>query len=269
MPLEKIVDPRTKKTLLLVSGEVEGVFFNELKNPKSYTNPNTGKAWQPTHAVTLVVDKLRVNLGLTDRDNVRAKDTDDEYQDVIKGAEVSVEVKEEKWERNGKSGVNYTARTSDIIVTKVGQATPAPNNASRGSTGATNYQKRDDLPIRIGNAITAASFMAARAKGVVEFEKVLEKANEILPIVDEVRKVLKEEYPKMDDYSLGARLGQCVVVASQHYVKKPEDFADVLPDMFAQVCALEDDIRNPPKEDAPEEYADSPEDFEMDSDIPF
>lgn len=268
MVMQTVKNPRTKKEETYCEGIVKGFYFNELKKPIDSKYSDVPM----THGIQLVVDDDRISLGLTtqkraDEGVLRVKDADDNYHDLTIGSKVNVEIKDVV--KNGKY-TNYNSTPGRILMLEPGQPA-APRQQQRSG-----YQKRDDLPVRLGNAITAASNLASKTKGKVGFDKIVEKAESIISVVDEIQADLKTEYPDMDDYSLGVRLGQCVVIASQHYIKEVEEFKEVVPDMFASVCEAEASLRNPAKEEEqPEEVfnqdsnSSSEGGDEWNDDIPF
>lgn len=145
---------------------------------------------------------------------------------------------------------------------------------------------KDDLPVRLGNAVTIVHAMFPDKE--VEVQGV--EVTQILSVMDQLRNKLTVEFSDMDAYALGARLGQSGIVAAPFGRKSPEDFATKTEATFRMICALETSIRaekagapaEPVKETKPKvkstpksapvppvvepEY-DSPMDF--DDDIPF
>ena len=252
MSVQEIKDPRTKKVMTLVEGEIEGIYFNELKNVKTYKT--NGKSWTPTHAINMKVDGDYVGLGITDKDSISAKDADDNWHDLAKGVEVSIEVT--VGEYNGKT--QYSALPKNIVVLDASGAVddkPAPKASSKGG-----YKKsKDDLPIRLGNAITAATAIAYKSKKTPDIDSVLKVAYALVPQIDELRDRLVEQFPNMDAYSLGARLGQCVIVSSQLYATKSSEIVALAEEMFNKTCDVEAKLRASLSATAEEEEEEKPE----------
>lgn len=97
---------------------------------------------------------------------------------------------------------------------------------------------KDDLPIRLGNAITVAELLAP------SFDDIVSVAKEILPKIDSLRDDLAKKHPTMDAYALGARTGQVVIVSAKQFTTGGIDYiieqAEVL---FDQLCAAEESLR--------------------------
>ena len=248
MAIEVTKDPRTRKEITIVSGVVEGVFFNELKEVKSYAGKNG--PWTPTHSVNLVVDGTRIGLGLTDKDKLRSKDVDGEYQDVVKGVEVSVEITQ-VGEYNGKP--QYNSQSSKVLVldtsgAQAPQQYTAKPQASQGGSSNT-YAKKDDTPIVAGNARTAAAAWLSRFDGVDFKEMIVFFAG----VSHKARLAVKESNPSMSDFEVGVAVGQGTVIAAQlcDGLEEVFDFImefvnDVVPYSVDAVKAL-----NAPKQETP------------------
>lgn len=201
MAVETTKDPRTKKPITIVSGTVNGVFFNELKTKKDYgTN---GKSWVPTHSVVIVVDKdERINLGLTDKDKLRCKDSDDNYQDVVKGVEVSVVV--DVGEYNGKP--QYSAKATDVIVTNTAGAVVPAGNKGKGEV----TPKKDMTRVQVDYAVNGAfSFEGYKASS----DTITETAKVVYGITASVREWYANKNPSLCDYDAGAISGYAVLNA--------------------------------------------------------
>jgi len=202
-------DPRTKKTFLEASGVVDGVFYNELKTLKSYAG-DKGTVWTPTHSVTVVVAGDRIQLGLfekTDkRPGLRCKDAEDNYHDLVKGAEVSVVLTEDE-PYNGKP--QYKARGGDVLI-----LTPAPAQAASAPAGAASapYQKKDMTGVKVGHAIN----VAINVLGLATAEELIEAAKAANDLTEKLRAEWKEKNPSLSDYDLGAMVGQAVLSASSY-----------------------------------------------------
>lgn len=175
-------------------------------------------------------------------------------------------------------GVRMTGFIQDSVVV----------NNFKVYTSSGGKQEKDDLPIRLGNAITITQIICPETP----LEKNLEMVTSIIKVMDETRIKLKAAYPNMPDYNLGARLGQMGIVSAPYCSSDAELEAEVIKN-FGLVTKLEEDLRKqstkekevtPPatkvkkakKEDIPtieedlvdpDSYDDSPLDF--DDDIPF
>lgn len=203
-------DPRTKKTFLEASGVVSAVYYNELKDKKSYPNPQKGTVWTPTHSVSIVVDGNKISLGLFEKTekktDLRCKDADDNYHNLERGAEVSIVV-EEGEPYNGKP--QYNARSGDVLI-----LTPAPVQAANVPAGASAapYQKKDMTGVRVGHAIN----VAINVLGLATAEELIEAAKAANDLTEKLRAEWKEKNPSLSDYDLGAMVGQAVLSASSY-----------------------------------------------------
>ena len=244
MAIEVHKDPKTRKEYILATGKVDGVYINPLKEVKTYSGKNG--PWTPTHSVNIVVDGTRISLGLTEKETVRAKDVNDQYQDVERGAEVSVVVEE-----NGEyKGVKqYQARTSGITVIEDAPKSASPQaQAIKQSYSA----KKDNTPIIAGNARTAA-FEILRGQDVdfpEDFKKVIK---ELVVYSDNKRKQYAEANPDLDDFQVGVSVGQSVVLASS-LVSSVDDLDpivdvilnDIVPFSVDAVKALDEKLESKP-----------------------
>lgn len=208
--INEIKDPRTKKTFLEASGVVSAVYYNELKDKKSYPNPQKGTVWTPTHSVSIVVDGNKISLGLFEKTekktDLRCKDADDNYHNLERGAEVSIVV-EEGEPYNGKP--QYNARSGDVLI-----LTPAPAQSANVPAGASAapYQKKDMTGVRVGHAIN----VAINVLGLATAEELIEAAKAANDLTEKLRAEWKEKNPSLSDYDLGAMVGQAVLSASSY-----------------------------------------------------
>lgn len=214
MAIQEQKDPRTKKTFLEASGIVSGLYFNEIEadKRKSYPGKQAGQMWTPTHRINLVVDGDRISLGMKDFEGkepqLRCKDADDAWQDVVRGTEVSIVVTT-NGEYNGKP--NYQAGAGDVIVTKVA---PAGAGASGGGApAAQSYQKKDMTGIHTGHAIN----VAIKVVGIEDADALIAAAQEAHALTEKLRAEYKAKWPDMSDYDLGASVGQAVLSAADFF----------------------------------------------------
>lgn len=202
-------DPRTRKTFLEASGVVSAVYLNQLKNPKTYDG-GKGQSWTPTHSVSIVVDGDKISLGLfepTDkRPNPTAKDAEDNWHPLAKGAEVSIVVTRGE-DYNDKP--QYSAFSSDVLI-----LTPAPAEAANtaGSPSGAPYQKKDMTGVKVGHAIN----IALNVLGLAEADEIIAAAKEANDLTEKLRAEYKEKNPSLSDYDLGASVGQAVLSASSY-----------------------------------------------------
>ena len=196
--LEKVKDPRTRKEVLFATGIVKGIFFNKLDAVKTYTYD--GKAWTPTHSVSIIVDDTRISYGLTDKEKLNAKDVSGEYHEIVKGMEVTVEITEQS-EYKGKP--SYSSKSSKTtIINSVPKDSPRGSGKSEGGY--------DDTPLAAGNARTAAVNWVYR--GIVDVSRIKEAVKDFAEVSHSVReKVINNGMSSRD---AGFGVGQATVAAS-------------------------------------------------------
>ena len=94
------------------------------------------------------------------------------------------------------------------------------------------------LPIRLGNALTVAQNFTKTYVDVVAIA-----SKQVLPEVDKLRDKLAKQYTQLDDYALGARVGQCVVIAAQ-FTKDINSYIEVAEQLFHEMCQAEEELKN-------------------------
>lgn len=94
------------------------------------------------------------------------------------------------------------------------------------------------LPIRLGNALTVAQNFTKTYTDVVAIA-----SKQVLPEVDKLRDKLAKQYTQLDDYALGARVGQCVVIAAQ-FTKDINSYIEVAEQLFHEMCRSEEELKN-------------------------
>lgn len=214
MAIEQQKDPRTKKPFLEASGNVKGVYLNDLKVIKTY--PGTkGQSWTPTHSINVVIDDDRISLGLFEktekRPTPRAKDADGNYHDLAAGARVSVVI-EEGEPYNGKP--QYKAVLSDVLILE-----PAPvKEAAPAGAAQASFKPKDMTGVRVGHATN----VAINVLGLATPEELIEAAKEAHELTERLNAEYKEKNPKASDYDIGASVGQAILSASR-FVDKVSD----------------------------------------------
>lgn len=221
-------DPKTRKEYLLASGKVTAVYINDIKEVKTYAGPNG--PWTPTKRLKIVVDGVGIDLGMSEKDSVRAKDVDEKYHDVVKGIEVSVVI-EENGEYQGK--VQYKAKTSAITILDISGAETAPaSSAARANPAATAYKPKDNTGIRTGHAVNGA-FAYFLGNGIdFDFEAdgpTVRIAKLVNDVTETVVAGYKAKNPSMSEYDLGAAAGHAVLNACRIIPEVDEaEFKDTL-----------------------------------------
>lgn len=196
--LEKVKDPRTRKEVLFATGIVKGVFFNKLSEVKTYTYD--GKAWTPTHSVSIIVDDTRISYGLTDKEKLNAKDADGEYHEIVKGMEVTVEITEQG-EYKGKPSYNSKSSKTTVI-----NSVPKDSQKEDGKYKG----EYDDTPLAAGNARTAAvNWVYRDMADISNIKKVVKDFAEVSHSVRE--KVINNGMSSRD---AGFGVGQATIAAS-------------------------------------------------------
>lgn len=137
------------------------------------------------------------------------------------------------------------------------------------SYGAPKTNQKDDLPIRLGNAISVANHFTDSYVDVVSIAK------KVIGEVDVLRDKMASKYPALDLYSLGARVGQSVIIAAEK-TKDINSFIKVAEDLFIEICEAEQELREgkivvEQKQEIKQEVQESAnviDDFSNDIDIP-
>lgn len=121
----------------------------------------------------------------------------------------------------------------------VGFKVYGPVGARSGGTGGAGSFKKDDLPIRIGNAVSIVHAMFP-SKPVTNLRTEIVQT---VAVMDGLRAKLGAEFTNMDAYSIGARLGQSGIVAAPHGSESPAAFSGLVEDTFRLICSIEDEMR--------------------------
>lgn len=135
------------------------------------------------------------------------------------------------------------------------------------SYGLPKSNQKDDLPIRLGNAVTIANHFTDSYLDVVSIAK------QVIGRVDELRTKMKGKYSSMDDYGLGSRCGQVAIIAAEK-TKDINSFIKVAEDLFIEICEAEQELREgkvvvEQKQEIKQEVQESTvDDFSNDVDIP-
>lgn len=202
-------DPRTKKEILISEGEVKGIHVQPLKEVKTYSS--NGRAWTPTHRLSVNINGDFIFLGLTDKESeintntFNVKDADDNWQEVNVGDTVSAVV-EETGEYNGKK--QYSSKKSNIVFLTRGNG-PRSNSKGHGSEGSSPKGSFSSKPIEAGNARSCAANWVSR--GNAKMDKFIEVANEFVVVAYKLR---KEFAASMSEYEAGVGVGQGCLAAS-------------------------------------------------------
>lgn len=210
MSLENHVDPKTRKPYMLAVGKVTAAYINDIKEVKTYNGPNG--PWTPVKRLKIVVDGTSIDLGMSEKENIRAKDLEDKYHDVVKGVEVSVVV-----EDNGEyKGVKqYKAKVSAITILDVSGAEASGSQQARSTTAAQSqsFKPKDMSGVEAGQSLNGAmNFILTYGlepsnENIVNYGKMVHKATV------KVKSAYKEANPSVPEYDAGARCGLAVLTA--------------------------------------------------------
>lgn len=209
MAITKERDPKTRKEYLLASGIVSGAYVNDIKDVKTYNGPNG--PWTPTKRHSIVVDGVRIDLGMSEKESIRAKDVDDKYQEVVKGVEVSVVVEE-----NGeyKGVTQYRAKVGNVTVIDIsGAEAPAKPAGTNSQSQAQPFKAKDMTGVQVGHAINGAINYVTSNGLEPDNDKLVSTAKIVHEATEDVRTVYKQKNPGMNDYDLGAATGHAVLNA--------------------------------------------------------
>lgn len=222
------------KEVTTVDGVLEAIYINEIPADKVKTYKGPNGPWTPTHRYNIVVDGTRISLGMGDKDGVsdkqqlRCKDNDDQYHTLARGMEVSVEVQE-----NGeyKGVTQYQSSTGKLVITDTSNA-QALQQAS-GNQGAGTKKSGDNAGVIQGHAMKGAGLLIAN--GVFKPEQVVQAATVFHDVTAEVKvwyeKFSKENSLGLDSYSIGNGAGNAVNTAAQ-YTKDVDKIAEVAIDLL-------------------------------------
>lgn len=273
MAVQRNQDPITGEEIIVVRGKVDSIFFNKLKTVQTYAN-----GWTPTHSIVAIVDGVRVNLQLTDKQEVNARDRSGKYHTLTNGMEVAIKAEENHYtNRQGEKIEQYKSSAKDITVLDTsGAAAPKQKEAKPASSF-----KRDNSGVIAGNGFNAAK---AFLGGVGEAKDMVEAAKELIKIGEDIRAWLKEQDESLDEYSIGARAGMALIAAcemSSEYSEVEENakwiLSEVLPEITEYAKEVESGVGSEPqakkavKKPAKRPTKPVPEKpiVELDDDIPF
>ncbi|QYC52541.1 hypothetical protein [Salmonella phage SSBI34] len=165
----------------------------------------------------------------TDNGNVTVKLTDEQLSQIQEGGRLAGQ------------------RSADGSIS----AFKAYGPKGAGGTGGSRKGGKDDLPIRLGNALTITDAMFPNA-AIVDQQIIVVQ---VLKAMDTIKAKLREEFKGMDDYAFGARLGQSGILAARHSQEGIDQFIENVETTFRFINATEDLVRK----DASPEKAPEPQ----------
>lgn len=158
--------------------------------------------------------------------------------------EVTVKLTEDQLGKIQEGGRLAGQRAEDGTVTQFKAYGPkGSGNSSSGSRG----KSKDDLPIRLGNALTVTKALFPNDSVILQGVVI----KQVLAAMDSVKNKLREEFKDMDDYAFGARLGQAGILSGHEGIEDPSHFAAKVEEVFRFVCDLEKQIRAGDSDPAP------------------
>ena len=263
MPIENGTDRNGKFTL--IKGVITGLWFNEIAKDKIRTYD---QGWTPTHRINLIVDNIPIGMGLCEDDEkwglqIRGKDANGVFHTLNKGIVVEVDI-EEVSEYNNKPQYNSKAKNVKVIDVS-GAQVPASIPTTGPSEGGGNAnitpgqlqeiaqavykmtkadrpaKSNDNLAIQLGNAVNVASNLSPKKASGVEIIKLA--SDTIYPKTTKLKEKLVAAYPEMNNYELGARMGQALLLASDRNSTVDKVF-EAAERWFKGLCKLEAGVRD-------------------------
>jgi len=246
-------------------GKLKKVGCYPYDSPRSFIYE--GKTITSTHRLAVQLeDDSWVGFGDTDKEDFIVKDDNGSWKILGAGSEVNFVYEVE--EKGGKVYKNSKKSLLTVLNLVAGTRYEKQEQSTGGESKPQKepYKKKDDLAIRLGNALTIAAHLKdgrSRPESVVEFAY-----KEVYPAVGDLKEKLKAAYPNMDDYAFGMRLGQSAVIASQR-VKTIAEVIEQAETIFIEMCRAEDTLRNPIPVQEDEDEDNDMGGVDYDDDIPF
>ena len=199
-------DPKYFEENIVSNKKFEGIVERLFVNDRKTAKGNK-------KSISIANNKVYYQLGLHDKETYEVSGV------VLKeGMTVSFEYEDGKYK-------NIVLDTLKIIQKEV-------------SKEVKKQQVDKTLPIRLGNALTVAQNFTKIYTDVVAIA-----SKQVLPEVDKLRDKLAKRYTQLDDYALGARVGQCVVIAAQ-FTKDINSYIEVAEQLFREMCESEEELKN-------------------------
>lgn len=198
------------KEMILIEGKVDGFYINPIKPEHQKTYDGKNGPWKPTHRYNLIVDGDAISLGMgekdgvSDRQQIRAKDNEDNYHTLVKGLIVSVEVTE-NGEYKGKT--QYQAGVSKVVIT---DASGAEAPRAPAGAGAAPYKPKDSTGVEVGHAINGAIDYLLASGGDLSNESITSVAAVVHKVTTKVKADVAAANPDKSDYDVGASVGHAV-----------------------------------------------------------
>lgn len=200
------------KELVLIEGPVTAFYINPIKPEHIKTYDGKNGPWTPTHRYNLVVDGQPISLGMGDKDGVsdkqqiRAKDNDDKFHTITKGMEVSVEV-EELEPYNGKP--QFRSGVSKVVIMDVSKAEAPPQQGQAPNAGG-SYKPKDTTGMEVGHAVNAAIDYLQASGGDLSNENIVSVSAIMHNVTGKIKAEFAKANPEKSDYDVGAAVGHAV-----------------------------------------------------------
>lgn len=239
----QIKDPTTGEYKTLLVGMIVSIPLKiDVKGDKTFINGNRAKTTvlDETNAIPLgqAAPKAHTSPAASSNGATKVYGTITEVQGTnvqVKqedGSVVSVSLSEAQVAELVDGGrLTGMIDSAGVLVSGFKAYGPAGSTPSRA--------KYDDLPIRLGNAVTIVHAMYPDEDIVDQQEAIVN----VLSVMDSLRTELAAEYKDMDAKSIGSRLGQSGIVCASHALVSLNDFSTAVKSTFKMITDLEGTVR--------------------------
>lgn len=211
------------KEVITIEGDVTGFYVNPIPEDKIKSYPTAKGLWTPTHRYNLVVGEYRISLGMGDKDGVsdrqqiRVKDNDGVYHNLVRGLKVSVEVKE-NGEYQGKT--QYQASNSNVIVLDAtnaqgtAQGSTGGQKAAGGASGG-SYKPKDMTGVSVGHSFNGAMNFLLTQGVEASNENIAKYGTSVHNVTEKVKAQFAKANPDKSEYDVGAAVGNSILNAAK------------------------------------------------------
>lgn len=195
--IQTAVNPVTGEEITFAKGVVTKIYFNENKNQRA--------DWD-VYRLVIQLGNTRLSAGSVKEERVGVKDSKGNYHDLEIGDEISCLV-----EINGD--FNNTT-PSKITMVKKGEGAPAQSKGGNAPRTA-SAPRSPNLGMIAGNIRTVAfEFLLSNGEEITE-SAVEGAMAKVAPIIKQTGEWLKQQRPDLDEYSVGASVGQAAIIAAK------------------------------------------------------
>ena len=215
------------KEMILIEGKVDGFYINPIKPEHIKTYAGKNGDWTPTHRYNLIVDGQAISLGMGDKDgvspkqNIRAKDNEDNYHTLVKGLIVSVEV-EELEPYNNKP--QFRSGVGKVVIMDASGAEAAPTAPAPGAAPAEPY---DETGMLVCHGINGAMALVGTGNFEVDNDTIFRLSNAVHAATTRLKEEVKKHNPDMTNKAVGNYSGNAVIAACR-MVSADENLEDTL-----------------------------------------